>query len=197
MQGLADGYFVLPATIATYLATLKPGSRPGTDHPSFGQAEETVRTQVRRLLSVKGKRSAQSFHKELGRILWDHCGMARTDAGLRKALELIPALREEFWKNLNLPGTDAGLNQSLEKAGRVADYLELAELLCRDALERRESCGGHFREEYQYPDGEAKRDDESFAHVAAWEYQGPDRPPVRHVEPLVYEEVKMVTRSYK
>jgi succinate dehydrogenase / fumarate reductase flavoprotein subunit len=197
MQGLGDGYFVIPATIATYLATLKPGAQPATDHAAFQEAEDNVRGITRRLLGLKGKRTVQSFHKELGRILWDHCGMARTEAGLKKALELIPALREEFWRNLNLPGADRELNQSLERAGRVADYLELAELLCLDALERRESCGGHFREEYQYADGEAKRDDEAFAHVAAWEYQGPGQKPARQVEPLVYEEVKMVTRSYK
>ena len=197
MQGLGDGYFVIPATIATYLATLKPGARPAMDHAAFQEAEDNVRGITRRLLGLKGKRTVQSFHKELGRILWDHCGMARTEAGLKKALELIPALREEFWRNLNLPGADRELNQSLERAGRVADYLELAELLCLDALERRESCGGHFREEYQYADGEAKRDDEAFAHVAAWEYQGPGQKPARQVEPLVYEEVKMVTRSYK
>jgi succinate dehydrogenase / fumarate reductase flavoprotein subunit len=197
MQGLADGYFVLPATIANYLATLKPGTRPSPDHPAFREAEENVRGIIRRLLSIRGRRSVQSFHKELGQILWEYCGMSRNEAGLKQALQRIPALREEFWHNLNLPGTDTELNQSLEKAGRVADYLELAELMCLDALERRESCGGHFREEYQYPDGEAKRDDEHFAHVAAWEYQGPDRPPRRNVEPLVFEEVQMTTRSYK
>ncbi len=197
MQGLADGYFILPATIATYLATVNPTARPSTDHPAFREAEEHVRGLIRRLLSIRGRRTVQSFHKELGKILWEYCGMSRHEAGLKKALQLIPALREEFWQNLNLPGTDSELNQSLEKAGRVADFLELAELMCRDALERRESCGGHFREEFQYPDGEARRDDEHFAHVAAWEYQGPDKPPVRHVEPLVYEEVKMVARSYK
>jgi succinate dehydrogenase / fumarate reductase flavoprotein subunit len=197
MQGLADGYFVLPATISTYLANVKPGTRPATDHPAFREAEENVRGLTRRLLAMKGRRTVQSFHKELGRIMWEYCGMARTEAGLKQALGLIPALREEFWRDLNLPGTDAELNQSLEKAGRVADYLELAELMCLDALERRESCGGHFREEFQHPDGEARRDDEHFAHVAAWEYQGPDRPPRRNVEPLVYEEVKMTTRSYK
>jgi succinate dehydrogenase / fumarate reductase flavoprotein subunit len=197
MQGLADGYFVIPYTIGNYLAAQKPGSRPKTDHPAFQEAEDNVVAITGRLLNAHGQRTVQSFHKELGKIMWEYCGMARTEAGLRKALELIPALREEYWKSVNVPGSDAELNQSLEKAGRVADYLELAELMCRDALERRESCGGHFREEYQYPDGEAKRDDEHFAHVAAWEYQGPDKPPVRHVEPLVYEEVKMTTRSYK
>ncbi len=197
MQGLGDGYFVIPATIATYLATLKPGERPKADHAAFQEAEANVRGITKRLLGVQGKRTVQSFHKELGKILWEYCGMARTESGLKKALELIPALREEYWQNAIVPGAEHDLNQSLEKAGRVADYLELAELLCLDALERRESCGGHFREEHQYPDGEAKRDDEHFAHVAAWEYQGPDKPPLRNVEPLIYEDVKMVTRSYK
>ncbi len=197
MQGLADGYFVIPATIANYLAAQKPDGRPSTDHAAFREAEENVTGITRRLLGGKGKRTVQSFHKELGRILWEYCGMARTEAGLKKALQLIPALREEYARNLTVPGSGGELNQSLERAARVADYLELAELLCLDALERRESCGGHFREEFQYPDGEARRDDEQFAHVAAWEYQGEGKPPVRLVEPLVYEEVKMVTRSYK
>jgi len=197
MQGLADGYFIIPYTLGNYLATQKPDQRPSTDHPAFKEAEENVRGIIKRLLSRKGKRSTADFHKQLGRLLWEHCGMARTEASLNKALQAIPVLREEFWQNLNLPGEAESLNQSLERAGRVADYMELAELLCRDALERRESCGGHFREEYQYEDGEARRDDENFAHVAAWEYQGPDKAPVRHIEPLVYEETKMSTRSYK
>ena len=197
MQGLADGYFVIPYTIGNYLATQKPDQRPKTDHAAFKQAEESLVGMTKRLMGCKGKRTVDSFHKELGRIMWDHCGMARNEAGLKKALQLIPALRQEFLKNVNVPGSDADFNQSLERAGRVADYMELAELMCLDALERRESCGGHFRDEYQHPDGEAKRDDENFAHVAAWEYQGTDQKPVRHVEPLVYEEIKMVTRSYK
>ncbi|HTI98265.1 MAG TPA: fumarate reductase/succinate dehydrogenase flavoprotein subunit [Dongiaceae bacterium] len=197
MQGLADGYFVLPNTINGYLAGQKPDQRPKVDAPEFTQAEQAVTTMTQRFLTIKGKRTVASFHKELGKILWEHCGMARTEASLKEALELIPALREEFWKNVNVPGEGGELNQSLEKAGRVADFLELAELLCRDALERRESCGGHFREEHQYEDGEAKRDDTHFAHVAAWEYQGPGKPPVRHQEPLNYEEVHMSTRSYK
>ncbi|RME67181.1 MAG: FAD-binding protein, partial [Verrucomicrobia bacterium] len=197
MQGLADGYFVLPYTISSYLANVKPGTCPSTDAAEFGEAEENVRNITRRLLAAKGKRTVQSFHKELGRIMWDYCGMARTKEGLEKALELIPALREEFWENVNVPGSDKELNQALERAGRVADFLELGELMCRDALAREESCGGHFRVEHQYPDGEAKRDDEHFAHVAIWEYQGPDKASQRHAEPLNYEEVKMVTRSYK
>jgi succinate dehydrogenase / fumarate reductase, flavoprotein subunit len=197
MQGLADGYFVIPNTIASYLATIKPGTAPKTDRAEFAQAEENVRGITKHLLEAKGKRTVQSFHKELGKIMWDHCGMARTKAGLEKALQLIPALREEFWANVNVPGSDEDLNQALERGGRVADFLELGELLCRDALEREESCGGHFREEHQYPDGEAKRDDEKFSHAAVWEYQGEGQAPLRNVEPLVYEEVKMVTRSYK
>ncbi len=197
MQGLGDGYFVLPATISPYLATVKIGERPGTDHAAFQEAEDNVRGLTRRLLNGQGKRTAASFHKELGKLLWEHCGMARTKAGLEQALKLIPALREEYWKNVHVPGAEGELNQSLERAGRVADFLELAELLCRDALHREESCGGHFREEHQYPDGEAKRDDQNFAYVAAWEYAGEGKGPVLNKEPLGYEEVKMSTRSYK
>ena len=197
MQGLADGYFVIPYTIGNYLATQKPDQRPKASHAAYQEAEENVRRLTKRLLDCKGKRTVDSFHKELGKVLWEHCGMGRTKAGLEKALKLIPALREEYWKNVNVPGEEGDLNQSLERAGRVADFLELAELLCRDALHREESCGGHFREEHQYPDGEAKRDDERFAYVAAWEYAGPDRAPVLNQEPLVYEEVKMSARSYK
>jgi succinate dehydrogenase / fumarate reductase flavoprotein subunit len=148
------------------------------------------------LLKAKGKRTVQSFHKELGRILWDHCGMARNEAGLKKAMALIPELREEFWENVNVPGEPGELNQALERAGRVADFLELGELICLDALERRESCGGHFREEFQ-EEGECQRDDANFAHVAAWQYAGPETKPIRQVEPLVYEEIRMSTRSYK
>ena len=198
MQGLADGYFVLPSTINNYLATLKPGTAPKADRAEFEQAEQGIVEMTKKLLNTKGRRTVQSFHKELGKIMWDHCGMGRTKQGLEKALQLIPALREEFWADVNVPGSDAEFNQALEKAGRVADFLELGELMCRDALEREESCGGHFREEHQYPDGEAKRDDEKFAHVAVWEYAGSaDKKPIRNVEPLQYEEVKMVTRSYK
>ncbi len=197
MQGLADGYFVIPYTISNYLASVKPGTAPKTGTAEFAEAEENVRGITKTLLGMKGKRSAASFHKELGLIMWDHCGMGRTKESLTKALELIPVLRDEFWQNLNVPGDEGELNQSLERAGRVADFLELGELLCRDALTREESCGGHFREEHQYPDGEAKRDDVNFAHVAAWEYQGKDTTPIRHTEPLIYEEVHMATRSYK
>ncbi len=196
MQGLADGYFVLPATISGYLAGQKPEQRPKTDHAAFNDAEANVHGLTKRFLNTKGKRTVDSFHKELGRILWDHCGMARTEAGLKKALQLLPELREEFWKNVNVPGEAGELNQSLERAGRVADFLELGELMCLDALERRESCGGHFREEFQ-EEGECLRDDANFAHAAAWEYAGPDQKPIRNIEPLVYEDIKMSTRSYK
>ena len=197
MQGLADGYFVLPYTISGYLASQKPGSRPPADGPEFMQAEAAVGAVTRRLLSVRGTRPVSYFHKRLGHILWQHCGMARNRAGLEKALQEIPALREEFWAGGLVPGTGDSLNQSLERAVRVADFLELGELMCRDALAREESCGGHFREEHQYPDGECKRDDVNFAHVAAWEYAGEGDVPVRNTEPLTYEAVKMSVRNYK
>ncbi len=197
MQGLADGYFVIPYTIGDYLAGQKPGSRPSTEAPEFKQAEDAVASMVKRLLSVKGKEPVSHFHKRLGKLMWDYCGMARTREGLQKALVEIPKLREEFWANVNVPGSGDTLNQALERAGRVADFIELGELMCRDALEREESCGGHFREEYQHPDGECKRDDEKFAHVAAWEFQGEGQAPLRNVEPLNYEFVKMSVRSYK
>jgi succinate dehydrogenase / fumarate reductase flavoprotein subunit len=197
MQGLADGYFVLPYTISDYLASQKPGSRPAADAAEFRQAEENVRAMTRRFLENKGREPVSHFHKRLGHILWTYCGMARTKAGLEKALQEIPALREEFWANVNVPGSEGTLNQSLERAGRVADFLELGELMCLDALTREESCGGHFREEYQYEDGECKRDDVNFAHVAAWEYQGAAAKPLRNIEPLNYEFTKMSVRSYK
>jgi succinate dehydrogenase / fumarate reductase, flavoprotein subunit len=196
MQGLADGYFVLPYTIGDYLATLKPGTTPKTQAPEFAAAEDEVRNRIRRLLGLRGKRNISFFHKQLGRILWDHCGMARNRKGLETALAEIPPLRDEFWKDVNVPGEPAALNQSLERAGRVADFLELGELLCRDALAREESCGCHFREEHQ-EDGECRRNDEHFAHAAVWEFQGDRQAPVRHSEPLVFEAVKLATRSYK
>ncbi len=197
MQGLADGYFVIPYTLGDYLAGQKPGSRPKTDGAEFTQAGENVTSMTQRLLANRGKEPVSHFHKRLGKIMWEHCGMARNRAGLEAALQKIPALREEFWANVRVPGSADTLNQSLEQAGRVADFLELGELLCRDALTREESCGGHFREEYQYPDGECKRDDEKFAHVAAWEYQGEGKTPLRNTEPLNYEFTKMSVRSYK
>jgi len=196
MQGLADGYFILPATIGNYLGDAKL-DRVAADHPEVKKAEADVLARNTSLLNIKGKRTPTSFHRELGKIMWEDCGMARNDKGLRSALEKIPALREEFWQNVNVLGDGEALNPSLEHAGRVADFLELAELMCEDALERRESCGGHFREEYQTDDGEAVRDDRDFCHVAAWEYTGPDRPPKRHVEPLHFENVHLATRSYK
>ncbi len=196
MQGLADGYFVLPYTIGNYLAGVKPETVDVDKHPAFTDAVNAVKAQTNRLLNIKGKRTVDSFHKELGKILWDHCGMARTREGLTLALEQIPRLREEFWQNVNVPGSGASLNQSLEKAGRVADFIELGELMCRDALHREESCGGHFRVEHQ-EDGEAKRNDDEFAYVAAWEWIGDGQPQRLHKEPLKYENVKMATRSYK
>jgi succinate dehydrogenase / fumarate reductase flavoprotein subunit len=196
MQGLADGYFILPYAIGNYLAGTKPDG-VGTDHFEFAAAEAAVGERVARLLAIRGTRTVTSFHRELGKIMWEYCGMARNAAGLATALEKIPALRDEFWRDVTIPGTGAELNQSLEAAGRVADFLELGELMCRDALAREESCGGHFREEYQTPDGEALRDDARFCHVAVWEWTGADRPPVRHEEPLDFHEVHLATRSYK
>jgi succinate dehydrogenase / fumarate reductase flavoprotein subunit len=196
MQGLADGYFVIPYTMGHYLASTKL-DKVGTGHAAFKDAEAKVAEGVKKLLGVRGTRSVDSFHRELGKIMWEHCGMTRNEAGLKAALQKIPALREEFWRDVRVVGENEELNQSLEKAGRVADFLELGELVCRDALERRESCGGHFREEFQTPDGEALRDDEHFSHVAAWEYAGEGRAPVRHVEPLSFEYVHPSQRSYK
>ena len=197
MQGLADGYFVIPYTIGNYLATQKPGSRPSADSAEFRAVEDGIVRMIKRLLDNRGKEPVNHFHKRLGKIMWDHCGMARTREGLQNALQLLPALREEYWANVNVPGSGETLNQALERAGRVADFMELGELMCLDALTREESCGGHFREEYQYPDGECKRDDENFAHVAAWEFRGDGQAPLRNVEPLQYEAVKMSVRSYK
>ena len=210
MQGLSDGYFVLPATISGYLAGQNPGKRPTTDNGSFKQAEENVQTLTKQLLGNKGKRTPNSFHKELGKLMWEHCGMARNEASLQKGIKAIGALREEYWKNVSVLGESNDWNQSLERAGRIGDFIELGELMCRDALMREESCGGHFREEYQYtPDdpetkqglvnpGDVKRRDDQFAFVAGWEYAGvADKAPILNKEPLVYEEVKMSTRSYK
>jgi succinate dehydrogenase / fumarate reductase, flavoprotein subunit len=196
MQGLADGYFVIPYTIGHYFASTKP-LKPSTSHPEFKKVEADVAARSKKFLSIKGKRTVTSFHRELGKLLWDNCGMARSEASLKQALQRIPALRQEFWENVTVPGEGMDINQSLEQAGRVADFMEFGELLCLDALTRKESCGGHFRVEYQTPDGEALRNDENFSFVSAWEYQGSDKPPVLHQEPLVYEEVKMAQRSYK
>ena len=197
MQGLADGYFVIPYTIGGYLAQIKPGTRIKADHPAVQAAVASVKSRNLQLLNINGKETPTEFHRALGKILWEHCGMARTEASLTTALKLIPELRNRFWENLRVPGTGSEVNQTLELAGRVADFLELGELICRDALERRESCGGHFREEWQTEDGEALRDDRNFCHVAAWEYQGRDNAPIRHVEPLDFEYVHLATRSYK
>jgi len=197
MQGLADGYFVLPYTIGDYLASQKPGSRPKADATEFKQAEQETNDRIRRLLSIRGKRTVTEFHKQLGKILWSQCGMARTEKSLKEAMAQIPSLREEFWKDVNVPGDGQDLNQSLERAGRVADYLELAELLVYDALMRDESCGCHFREEHQTPDGECQRNDEQYAYVSAWEFTGVGKSPVLNKEPLVYEEVHLAQRSYK
>ncbi len=196
MQGLADGYFIIPYTIGNYLATAKPG-RVSADATAVKEAIANTSTITKKLLNGNGTRTVDSFHRELGKIVWDYCGMARNEAGLKKALTLIPALREEFWKNVKVLGTNEEFNQSLEKAGRVADFFELAELMCRDALERNESCGGHFREEFQTPEGEALRDDEHYSYVAAWEYQGEGVTPVLKKEPLTFEYVHPSQRSYK
>ncbi len=196
MQGLADGYFVIPYTIGDYLSK-HMGEKVTTDLPEFRQAESEVAGRVQRLLAVDGKRSVDSFHRELGKICWELCGMARNEAGLKKALELIPQLRAEFWRDVRVLGEGEELNQSLEKAGRVADFLELGELMCRDALNRSESCGGHFREESQTEEGEAQRDDEKFSYVAAWEWKGEGNAPALHQEPLTFDYVKPSQRSYK
>ena len=196
MQGLADGYFIIPYTIGSYLAAGKLGS-VSTDKLEFAAAKAQVHERTNRLLARKGKRTAASFHRELGKLLWENCGMARTAAGLKEALSRIPELREQFWREVMVPGGHEELNQSLEGAGRVGDFLEFAELLCRDALLREESCGGHFRQEHQTPDGEAKRDDAHFAHVAVWEWRGEGQEPVRHTEPLSFENVHLAQRIYK
>jgi len=196
MQGLADGYFILPYTVGNYLANTKL-EKVDTSHQAFRDAQAEVQARVAKLLAVNGRRTVDEFHRALGKIMWDLVGMSRTEAGLKEALVKIRALREEFWQDVRVPGEATDLNQELEKAGRVADFFELAELIALDALERRESCGGHFREEFQTPDGEAQRDDANFAHVAVWEYQGDEKPPVRHTEPLVFEAVELAQRSYK
>ena len=196
MQGLADGYFVLPYTIGDYLAQARlEDVEP--DHPECREVEGQVLERTRRLLGGKERRTADSFHRELGRLMWDHCGMSRNAAGLKDALARIPGLREEFWDTVYVPGSGEELNQSLEHAGRVADFFELAELMCHDALERNESCGGHFREEHQTPEGEAKRDDEQFSHAAVWEFRGADEAPRLQREPLHFEYVRPTQRSYK
>jgi succinate dehydrogenase / fumarate reductase flavoprotein subunit len=197
MQGLADGYFVIPFTIGDYLAQASPIDKVEVTHTAFLEAETKVSKQIERLLNVKGQRTVDSFHKELGRIMWEYCGMARNEDGLKEALQKIPKLREEFWQNVRIPGVNRDLNQTLERAGRVADFLELGELMCIDALHRNESCGGHFREESQTSEGEALRNDEEFRFVSAWEFTGDSKQPALHKEPLEFEYVKLTQRSYK
>jgi succinate dehydrogenase / fumarate reductase flavoprotein subunit len=197
MQGLSDGYFVLPYTVQNYLADQFKVPRFSTDLPEFVEAERNVLDQINRLLGIKGKKSVDTFHRELGKIMWEHVGMGRNKEGLEKALKLIPELRAEFWKDVRVPGTNDELNPELQKATRLADFLELGELIALDALKREESCGGHFREEYQTPEGEAMRNDVDFAYVSAWEYKGPDQAPVLHKEPLIYENIEVKQRNYK
>jgi succinate dehydrogenase / fumarate reductase flavoprotein subunit len=196
MQGLADGYFILPYTISGYLARVSPKDRPATDHIDFRRARQEAEFRLDRLLAVQGQRTVDTFHRELGRLLWEQCGMVRSAAGLQEALKRIPALRGEFWHDVRVTGTDGDLNQTLEKAGRVADFLEFAELMVQDALQRDESCGAHFRTEHQTPDGEALRDDEHFAYVSAWQFAGDGQPPILHREPLVFETIQPTKRSY-
>ena len=196
MQGLSDGYFIIPYTIGNYLATNKLG-KVEESNAEVRNAVACVNETISKLLSIKGKRTVDSFHRELGKIMWEYCGMSRTAEGLQKAIGQIRELRDDYWQNVTVPGTGADLNQSLEKAGRVADFLELGELMCIDALERKESCGGHFREEYQTPDGEAQRDDDQFSYVAAWNYRGPGNRPELTKEPLEFEYVHPSQRSYK
>jgi succinate dehydrogenase / fumarate reductase flavoprotein subunit len=196
MQGLADGYFVLSNTIRDYLAD-GPFDRIPEDHPAVTEARESVRDRISTLLGASGTRSVDSYHRELGSIMWEYCGMERTADGLRKAIDEIRSLRADYWRNVKVLGSAESLNQSLEKAGRVADFLELGELMCIDALHRRESCGGHFRAESQTPDGEALRDDENFAYVAAWGWGGEHGKPILHKEELVYEFTELKQRSYK
>ena len=197
MQGLADGYFILPYTIGNYLAQIAWDDILSKEDKIFSAALQSVEENINKLLAIKGKRSVDSFHRELGLLMWDHCGMSRSAEGLKKCLKRIPELRAEFWENVQVPGKNSELNQNIEKAGRVADFLEFAELMCKDALTRNESCGGHFREEHQSPEGEALRDDKNFSYVAAWEYQGKDQEAKLHKEELKFENVKPSQRSYK
>jgi succinate dehydrogenase / fumarate reductase flavoprotein subunit len=196
MQGLADGYFVIPDTLGEYLATAKL-EKVGVDRDEFATSVHEVEDRTRKLLSINGTRTVDSFHRELGLLMLDKCGMSRSEKGLDEAIEKIRALREEFWVDVKVPGEGTELNQELEKAGRVADFFELAELMCMDARERKESCGGHFREEYQTEEGEALRDDENFVNVTVWEYAGEGKPEIAHTEDLDFEFVKLTQRSYK
>lgn len=196
MQGLADGYFILPYTIGNYLAQSK-GPKLDTTHAAFQDALKGVKQTTEKLLASKGTRTVDSFHRELGKLMWEKCGMARNKAGLEEALQKIPALREEFFKSITIPGSGEQMNQELEKAGRVADFMDLGELMCFDALQRNESCGGHFREEFQTPDGEAMRDDDGYCYAAAWEWKGPGERQALHKEPLTFDHVHLTQRSYK
>jgi succinate dehydrogenase / fumarate reductase, flavoprotein subunit len=196
MQGLADGYFIIPYTVGNYFATARQ-ARVATDHAEFKRVEADVAERTKKLLAKKGKKTPAEFHRQIGRLLWDKCGMARNAKGLKEALAQIPAIREEFWDNVSVPGSGEDLNRALEQAGRVADYLEFGELMCHDALNRDESCGAHFREEHQYPDGEARRNDDAYSYVAAWEFKGVSQAPALHKEPLVFEEAHPTVRSYK
>jgi succinate dehydrogenase / fumarate reductase flavoprotein subunit len=196
MQGLADGYFIISYTIANYLAQASPVAVTA-NHAEFKRSRDEMAAFTKKLLGINGRRTVNEFHRELGKLMWENVGMARSEKGLKEALSRIPALRAEFWENVKVTGTGAELNQELEKAGRVADFLEFSELMASDALHRKESCGGHFRVEYEMPDGEAKRDDENFCYVAAWEYKGVDKAPELHQEPLSFESVKLAVRSYK
>ncbi|MBT8264311.1 MAG: FAD-binding protein, partial [Muriicola sp.] len=197
MQGLADGYFVLPYTIGDFLADdIRTGAIP-TDAPEFDKAEKDVNDKITRLMSGKGLHSVDYYHKKLGKIMWDKCGMSRNAADLQAAITEIAELRKDFWENVKVTGTADSKNQELEKAGRVADFLEIGELFAKDALDRNESCGGHFREEYQTPEGEALRDDKNYKYVSAWEYKGEPKDAVLHKEDLVYENIEVKTRSYK
>ena len=196
MQGLADGYFIMPATIGNYLADI-PREPVTNEHPAFGDVEQEVKNRTDRLLNVNGTKTVDEFHIELGKVMWEKCGMARDAAGLKEALEEIPEIRERFWKEVRVPGSGATFNQSLEKAGRVADFLEFAEVMCHDALARDESCGAHYRVEHTTDDGEAQRDDENFSHTSVWEFKGVGEEPVQHKEPLTFEHVQLSQRSYK
>ena len=196
MQGLADGYFVIPYTIAGYLAGITPGTVKD-DHPAFKQSVDEVVGQNNKLLGINGKKTVSELHRELGSVMWEDVGMARSDASLKNAIKRIPEIRDEFWNNVNVTGDAGELNQQLENAGRLADFLEFAEVFAKDALHREESCGGHFRTEHQTDDGEATRDDENFAYAAAWEFKGVDTEPELHKEPLKFENVKLAVRSYK
>jgi succinate dehydrogenase / fumarate reductase flavoprotein subunit len=196
MQGLADGYFILPNTINDYLAD-GPFDKVDASHPAAVEAVEAVKSRIDKFLTTNGTRTVDSFHKELGHIMWEYCGMERSEEGLRKAISLIRDLKRAFWADVKVLGTNEELNQALERAGRVADFFELGELMCIDALHRRESCGGHFRAESQTPDGEALRNDDEFAYVAAWEFAGDNAKPILHKEPLVYEYIELKQRSYK